>query len=60
MFQIENGAILGWSYDACDIVLSVTIKWTGPLLYKQQLAADQRIFPKRGESKPEGIRYLPL
>ena len=28
--------------DACDNLLSPTTKWTGPMLYKQRLASDQR------------------
>ena len=64
---------MGCGHDACNNLLSLTMKWTGPMLYKQRLTADERIPKKKtpknkegggvkiqgmsGIINPEGIRY---
>ena len=46
MFQVENGAIWGVVMMHVISVLSLSIKWTGPMLFKQRLTPDQRISQK--------------
>ena len=53
--NFQNPMDMGSFARACPIwiynnLLSLTMKWTGPILYKQQLTADQRIPVKEGES----------
>ena len=61
---------MGCGHDGCNNLLSLTMKWTGPMLYKQRLTADERIKKKTkkqgggvkiqgmsGMINPEGIRY---
>ena len=38
---------MGCVHGVCDNLLSLTTKWTGPMLCKQRLPADQRI-PQNG------------
>ena len=53
-------------YGERDNILSPTMKWTGPMLYKKRLTADRIISQKEvnikgrlGLIKPEGVRCLP-
>ena len=57
---------MGCVHGVCDNLLSLTTKWTGPMLCKQRMTADQRI-PQNGVKvkgkigliKTGVIRYLP-
>ena len=47
-------------HGAHDKLFSPTMKWTGQMLYKQQLTADQRIPHVRADIQVKGIYHCKL